>query len=304
MKSRTAVLLLFLAIPLFADVTVRYSSNFKTAFSLGPGPMPDASLAGLNRPSEIRIKGNKAYQVLGKYISITDLTTNEVTYVDPEGMRFGTVQTDQIASKVSKSLPQLPAQAQSLADMLKTEVQSRKTGRVEKIHGLDAEETEVIVNINVNMPNLPAGGPALKMVMQVWRASQEEVARNPALVELVKYSNLTANSMDPLATLRQMPGAMQGLTQSFGPVFEEMGKDKALLLRTHMEASSPMMSILMPQGAPGVDPNSPLMSADQEISELSADPIDESIFRVPMGYKKVEIEEIFRDQVGAVLGKP
>ena len=140
--------------------------------------------------------------------------------------------------------------------------------------------------------------------MQVWRASQNEIAHNPALVELVKYSNLTASSMDPLATLRQMPGPMQGLTESFKPVFEEMGKDKALLLRTHMEASSPMMSLLMPQGAPGVDPNSPLMSADQEISELSADPIDESIFQVPMGYKKVEIEEIFKDQVGALLGKP
>jgi hypothetical protein len=187
--------------------------------------------------------------------------------------------------------------------MVKTEVQSRKTGRVEKIHGLEAEETEVTVNININMPNLPTNGPAMKMVMQVWRASQNEIAHNPALIELVKYSNLTANSMDPVATLRQMSGPMQGLTQSFGPVFEEMGKDKALLLRTHMEASSPMMSVLMPQGAPGIDPDSPLMSADQEIAELSADPVDESIFRVPTGYKKVEIEEIFKDQVAALIGK-
>src|SRR5215471_5317935 len=98
MKSCAAALALFLITPLFADVTVRYTSSYKTAFSLGPGTMPDASLAALNRPSEIRIKGNKAYQVLGKFMSITDLASNEVTYVDPEGMRFGTAQADQIAA--------------------------------------------------------------------------------------------------------------------------------------------------------------------------------------------------------------
>jgi hypothetical protein len=306
MKSRTAALALFLVIPLFADVTIRYTSSYKTAFSLAAGQIPEASLAALNRPSEIRIKGNKAYQVLGKFVSITDLTTNEVTFIDAEGMRFGTTQANQIAGLVAKALPQMPPQAKSFADMVKTEVQSRKTGRMEKIHGLDAEETEVTVNININMPNLPntpGSGPTMKVVMQVWRASQDEIAHNPALTEFVKYSNLTASSMDPLAALRQLPGPMQGLSESFRPVFEEMSRDQALLLRTHMEASSPMMSVLMPQGAPGIDPNAPLMSSDQEIAELSADPVDESIFGVPMGYKKVEIEEIFKDQVSAMLGK-
>jgi hypothetical protein len=307
MRSRAISLaLLIMGPPLLADVTVRYKSDYKLGFALPPGAagqIPDASLAALNRPSEIRIKGKKAYQVLGKFVSITDLSTNEVTYIDPEGMRFGTAPADQIAAIIAKAMPKGPGTTQSIADMIKTEVQSRKTGRMETIHGVEAEESEVLVTLNINLPNMPVGGPAMKMVIRVWRATEDEIAHNPALGELARYSRLTASWMDPGSMLRQLSGPLQGFSQSFGPLFEEMSKDKALLLRTHMDATSPMMAVLSPQAAPaGIDPNAPLVSTNQEITELSTDPVDESIFRIPEQYRKVELEEIFKDQIAAMTG--
>src|SRR6516164_8634861 len=145
MNRRIAALaLLFWSVPLLADVTVRYSWDYKLGFSLPPGAagqIPNASLAALNRPSEVRIKGNKAYQSFGKYSSITDLSTNEVIYLDLDGMRYGTAQADQVAEIISRAMPQVP-QVQGLTDMMKTDIQSRKTGRTETIQGIQAEEYE------------------------------------------------------------------------------------------------------------------------------------------------------------------
>ena len=307
MNRRIAALaLLFWSVPLLADVTVRYSWDYKLGFSLPPGAagqIPAASLAALNRPSEVRIKGDKAYQSLGKFASITDLTTNEVTYLDPEGMRYGIAPADQITAIIARAMPQMPT-VQGLADMLKTDVQSRKTGRTETIHGVQAEEYEIVMNLSLTIPNAPAGGPVMHMVMQMWRAVAGETSRNAALGELARYSNVTASSINPADFLRRLAGPLQGFTQTIGPLIEEMTKDNALVLRTHLEASSPMIAMLSPQALPaGLDPNAPLVSANQEIAELSTDPVDESFFKVPAGYRKVEVEEILKDQLAALAGQ-
>ena len=305
--------LLALATPLFADVTLRYTADYKLGFSLpqgAAGQIPAASLAALNRPTEIRIKGNKAYQTLGDFVAITNLDTNEVTYLDPAGKRFGTAQADQVASIVAQAMPPVPAQAQSFADLLKADVQSRKTGRTETIHGIAAEEHEIVVSLSIDIPNLPPGNPAMKLVMQMWRAAPAEADGNPALKELARYSNLTASSLSPAEFLRNLTGPMQAFSKSMGPLVEEMTKDKTLVVRTQLEATSPMMAMLAPQlqqqgqALPaGIDPTAPLLSANQEIAELSTDPVDEAVFKIPEGYRKVDIQEILKDQIAAMAGK-
>jgi hypothetical protein len=306
-RRLAAFTLLALSTPLLADVTVRYTWDYKLGFSLPPGAagqIPAASLAALNRPSEVRIKGNKVYQSLGKYSSITDLTTNEVTYLDPDGRRYGTAQADQIASIIAGAMPQMPPQMQGLADMIKTDVQSKKTGKTEKIQGIQAEEYEIVMNLTLNVPNMPAAGPAMRMVLLMWRAAADDIANNAALKELARYSNLTASSMNPADFLRKLSGPLQGFSQSMSPLIEEMTKGNALVLRTHMEATSPMMAMLAPQALPaGMDPNSPLVSANQDIAEFSTDPVDEAIFKIPDGYTKVDVQEILKDQIAALAGQ-
>jgi hypothetical protein len=301
-----AFALLVLSTPLLADITVRYAWDYKLGFSLPPGAagqIPNASLAALNRPSEVRIKGNKAYQSFGKYSSITDLSTNEVIYLDLDGMRYGTAQADQVAEIISRAMPQVP-QVQGLTDMMKTDIQSRKTGRTETIQGIQAEEYEIVMNISLKSPNVPAGGPAMRMVMQMWRASESETERNAALGELARYSKMTASSINPADFLRKLSGPLQGLSDSMGPLIAEMTKDNGLIVRTHVEASSPMLAMLSPQSLPaGLDPTAPLVSANQEIAELSTKPVDESIFQIPAGFRKVDVEEILKDQIAAMSGQ-
>ena len=309
MNRRLAALaLLVLSTPLLADITVRYTWDYKLGFSLPPGAagqIPNASLAALNRPSEVRIKGNKAYQSLGKYASITDLSTNEVTYLDPDGMRYGTAPGDRIAEIIARAMPQVGPQVQGLADMIKTDVQSRKTGRTETIQGIQAEEYEIVMNMSLNMPNVPAGGPAMHMVIQMWRAAEGETTRNAALGELARYSKVTASAINPSDFVRKFSGPLQGFSESIGPLIAEMTKDNAVVVRTHLEATSPMLALLSPQSLPaGLDPNAPLVSANQDIAELSTNPVDESIFKIPAGYRKVDVEEILKDQIAALSAQP
>jgi hypothetical protein len=308
-----ALALLIAGTPLLADVTVRYSSDYKLGFSLPPGTagqIPAASLAALNRPSEIRIKGNRAYQTLGNFTAITNLDTNEVTYIDPAGKRYGTAQSDQVASILAAAMPAVPAQAQGFADMLKTDVQSRKTGRTETIHGIAAEEQEIVISLNMDLPNLPAGSPAMRLVMQMWRAVPDETERNPALKELARYSSLTASAMSPGEFLRKLTGPMQAFSKSMSPLIDEMTKEKTLVVRTKIEATSPLMAMLAPQlqaqgqALPGgIDPNAPLVTVNQELADLSTDPVDAAIFQIPEGYRKVAIEEILKDQIAAISAK-
>jgi hypothetical protein len=49
----------------------------------------------------------------------------------------------------------------------------------------------------------------------------------------------------------------------------------------------------------GLDPNAPLLVMSQEVVELSADPVDSSIFDIPAGYQAVSLEQIL---TGAVSG--
>jgi hypothetical protein len=251
----------------------------------------------------IRIKGDKAYASMGKFSSITDFANNQVTYIDSENSRFATVPAKEFASKLANSMPQLPPQAAGLSNMLKADVQSRKTGRSEVIRGIRAEEYEVIVALTLTMPNLPtSNGPAVRMVMQIWRANAEDAATNPAFSEFMRFSSRSESSMNPADVLRQLAGPLQSFGQSVGAIRDEMMKEKSPALRIHMEESSPMLSALAPRQT-GVDPAAPLMSFDQEMVDFSTEPVEDSVFLPPAGFKSVALEEILKDQF-AKLGAP
>jgi hypothetical protein len=289
---------LILATPLFAEVTVHYNTDFKLGTFLPPAmadQVRSSGLGALDGPTVIRIKGDKAYTSIGKFSFITDFATNQVTYIDSENSRFATVPVGELASKLADSMPQLPKQAAGLNNMFKADVQSRKTGRSEVIRGVRAEEYEVIVALTLSLPDVPANsGPAVRMIMQIWRANAEEAASNPALAEFMRYSSRSESSMNPADVMRKLTGPLQSLGQSFSAIREEMMKEKSPALRIHMEESSPMLA-LAPQGAGG-GPASPLVSFDQEMVEFSTAPVEDSVFLTPAGFKNVALEEILKDQ--------
>jgi hypothetical protein len=311
MRNRfVAFSVLLWATPLFADVTVRYNTDFKMSPSLPAAAVNQFGKAGLGEfaPSVIRIKGDKAYTSMGKYSLVTDFATNQLTYIDSANMRYATVPVEEFGSKLAGSMPQLPPQAAGLAEMFKTEIQSRKTGQTATIRGLSAYEYEVVVALNVSLPALPTGsGPAVRVVLHIWRADTEEIVSNPALSEFMRFSDRSKSFMNATNFLSNLAGPLQSLGQSAKTIQEELTKQNSPVLRVQMEETSPMLAALLPQaqtaGQPlpaNFDPAAPLVSFNQEMVEFSTTPVEDSVFQAPAGFSKVTLEEILKDQFAAI----
>jgi hypothetical protein len=214
--SRRIGVLLVLGPLLLANATLRYRVDFKTAMPLPGGaasPMPGSG------PSVIHVKGDKTLSTQGEFTSIHDLAANQMTYVDAAHMRYaaGTIEDFRkaMSSVTQAAVPGLPPEAQSVMQMFRGDVQTRKTGRTETIHGVRAEETELIFSLNMDLPpgiplppNLPAGGPMMRIVMQIWQAGADGVAKTPGLAEFARH-NTAANGLNDYSSLiRNIPAAL------------------------------------------------------------------------------------------------
>jgi hypothetical protein len=313
MTRRIAALFLSAGPLLFADVTLRYSVDFKMALPMPAGQTPQTG------PTVLRIKGDKTYSTFGKFTTIGDLATNRTIVIDAEHMRFASGSSEDfvkaLMAAVSAQTPNVPPQAQSAMQMFKADVQSRKTGRTETIQGIPAEESEVVISLNMNipLPNVPTEGPFMRMVLHLWRASADDVARTPGLAELARYNTAVAGLADPSAdfsaSIHKMMAALPGIGGSldqFQRAIEDLTKQPGMQLRMQMEAFSPMMAGLQAQGqapAGGLDPAAPVLSMTNELVELSTAPIDDSVFQVPAGYREVELQEIVKDLFPAASGR-
>lgn len=317
MSRRIGVLLVLGAPLLLADATLRYSVDFKTAM-----PLPGAAASQMpsSGPSVLRIKGDKTLSTQGGFTSINDLAANQTIYLDAAHMRYATGTMEDFKKAMSSvtqaAIPSLPPQAQSVMQMFRGDVQTRKTGRTETIQGVRAEETELVFSLNMDLPpgiplppNFPVGGPMMRLVMEIWQAGPDDVAKNPALAECARH-NTTANGLsDSSSLIRSLSPALPGMEQVMGKFLDalkDLLNQPGVMLRTHMEGTSPMLAAAAPllqaqgQALPqGLDANAPLFSMTNEIVELSTAPIHDSVFQIPSGYTKVALEEILKDQFAA-----
>jgi hypothetical protein len=299
--------ILFLFSPfMWGDVTVHYHTDIHTS-AIIPAAALEQALGGL-RDMDIRIKGNKAYSSQGILTSIVDLTTQEVILVDPAHKRFATVPSAQYGQQLETAVSSMPAQARAMLSSMKTNLESRSTGRSATIQGIQTEEREFVLTVDMPVPGGPATpAPFLKMVMQVWIAKPEETLGVPALQELKKYRTSAGSAMNLVGTIKQLLAAMPGLGDNLSSMIEEMSNDNSISLRTHTEIVMPVLALLIQQapqqagrGLPaGLDPNAPLLEISQEVVGLSADPVDDALFQVPADYQTATLEEVLKGAVSA-----
>ncbi len=305
LRRYSGFLLLF-APSMWGDVTVHYHTDIHTS-AIIPAAALEQALGGL-RDMDIRIKGNKAYSSQGILTSIVDLTTQEVILVDPAHKRFATVPSAQYGQQLETAVSSMPAQARAMLSSMKTNLESRSTGRSATIQGIQTEEREFVLTVDMPVPGGPATpAPFLKMVMQVWIAKPEETLGVPALQELKKYRTSAGSAMNLVGTIKQLLAAMPGLGDNLSSMIEEMSNESSISLRTHTEIVMPLLALLIQQapqqagrGLPaGLDPNAPLLEISQEVVGLSADPVDDALFQVPADYQTATLEEVLKGAVSA-----
>jgi hypothetical protein len=249
----------------------------------------------------IRMKGNKGYTNAGKFLFIVDFDKQELTMVDSANKHMAIVPASQYSEKMLASMPQIPEHARKMLDSTKASLDSHKTGRTDTIQGVQAEESELVLSIEMPIPGGDQVVPMMKMVLQIWTAKPEEALRVQAIRELTGYNLWTSYFMNPGDALGKMFSAMPAFGKGLNTMFEEMGKNKAVMLRSQMSLYSSffaqMAQKMQQQGKPlpsSYDPDAPLVQVKQEAAELSTAALGDSMFQVPQDYSAVPLEDLMK----------
>jgi hypothetical protein len=306
---RFAISVLLCAFPtLRADVTMRYKSDVQLASYLPPEILDQFNKAiktSMSVSSQtIHMKGGKVTSSTGKFSCIVDFEKHELTMVDAANKQVSTVPAEKFNESWTSSIPELPEQARKVFDSMKINFESHKTGRTEAIQGIQAEEREAVLSMEMPMPGGDQGAPVvsmLKMVMQIWTARPEEALRVQAVRELTAYNLWISYFMNPGKAMEKVFMLMPGFGDGMNKMFTELAQNKTVMLRTQMKIYSSLfgqMALSMQkQGQPlpaGYDPDAPLLQVNQEVDELSTAPLEDALFRIPEGYQVMPMADLMK----------
>ncbi len=295
------------ALPLQADVTLRYKTTVKLNPAL-PAQMMQQMTKGMESAlapeMTLQLKEGKGYSSFGSFRSVVDFTKQRMTLIDPEKQRYAACTPDDFATEMSKTFANMPPAARAGMAAMKFAVDGRITGRTATIQGIEAEEREIVLTMDgPAMPNMPAG-PMMKMVMQFWTAKDSEVMRVPAVRELKGYNLWAMATMNPAASMEKMFNQIPGMGDGMAKFMKEMQSANSVMLRSSASMFMPAMAAMMKQMPAGanpsgmnIDPDSPIMEMNQELSELSSAAVPDSVFRIPEDYKSVTAAELLHDMI-------
>jgi hypothetical protein len=272
-----------------ADVSIRYKTEMQAAL-----PIPQGASPGMD--SSVAVKGRKVRWTAANSIMIADLDKQQLTVIDPVGRRYATIPIAEYQSKVNGLMANeltaatagLPPEITSLMASMKTNVNSRNTGQTQVVQGIQSEEHEVTISIEIPMPPglPPSAGMQTRLVMSLWTAQPNELVKIPELRELAAVDALRQNEMNPAAMFQTI---MPAMGESMAKVFKEVYKDGAVMLKSHMSVYTPGMDILaQATGQPAFQPNAPFMELTQVVDELSTKEVDPALFEIPKDYTSFE----------------
>lgn len=320
-----AIVALFFGSALRADVTVRYKNEVKVG--AGAPPMVSQQAAGIMKtavPTEtvIQIKGTRGSTSNGNLITLMDFAKQVITVVDPAHKQYATVYmkdyADQVLSVLANAAPSSDS-AKKLLSSMNTTFGSDKTGKIETILGIQAEETQLTLTIYMPSPNASpmtkstaTNPPAelMKMVLHVWTALPSEVDRVPALQEFSSvYGDPGAgNLLNPDAIFGKAFGSLPGMGQGFTDMMNELMAKKAITLKTNAELFMPFMAQVFQSSAatgkdqaPSFDPKAPMFEVNTEVEQISTAPIDDAVFEVPADCQLASLPDFFRALLPAAV---
>jgi hypothetical protein len=311
MPYRAAALACILLIPslLTADVTLIYKTENKLSPSLPPAFAQTLGAAHiLSAPSgrKIAVRGGKIFANTSLTDMIADLPNDKLTLIDSAHQHYVTVPVSQYAEQLAGTVPKLPASMAGLLASIKLTVDSKVTGRTAEIQGIQAEEHEIVLALGIPMGQGAPLSPVMKIVMQLWRAKQEDIARNPALQEFVASGFLSLSGTNPAEAIQKMLSQFPGIADSVATFSKEAIDAHSVTLRMHAEVTMPILAMLAPRAAagaspaPAADPNAPIMEINEELTSISTAPVPDSTFLVPDGDTAVPLA----DFMSALMPKP
>jgi hypothetical protein len=310
MVRSLALLLLLPAIR--ADVTIHYETKIATSAILPPEATEQLKKAA-GASMTLVVKGNKGYTVMGNFASITDLGNQTSTYLNAGDKTFASVglnEYDQVQA-AAQLMPKPSPELASMASNMDVKVESKKTGRTEKIHGILAQERQIVMTMSTKAAtDQEKAGQLMRMVIEVWSADPGEVARVPALGEVERFSALSKTALNPAAIIQQVLGPFSGVANGYDTLAKELMEHGSLAMRMRTSIYVPALTqtatALAQSGRQvpqGFDPSGPTSQITQEIVDISTAPVADSTFDVPSSYKQSTVAEIMKARFPQLGGK-
>ena len=282
-----------------ADLTLRYSQDVKMGSGLPAAATAaiESQLQNLGKERRIRIKGDRSLTEIGVLTGISDNAKGEITLLNPATKQYATLPLPDLLTAMQSAVA-VPAAVQQMLQNLQFDVKSSKTGQTGMIAGFRAEERLTTMTASMNGAG-PAGGTLLRMEMHMWIASPEEVSRVPAIREYAANAQTALRLFDPAEQIQKLFAQFPGFADKLKATVAELsGNPGSLTVQTQQKVYMPIMAQLaqlQPKtGAPAVDPNAPIMEMTSRLTEISTDPIDDSVFEVPADYQKASTEEMMK----------
>jgi hypothetical protein len=282
-----------------ADVTLRYQLDIKLGAATSPQvkeQMEKSESTWAN--SIVRMKNGKCWSQTGIWTSIIDFATEKMTLIDSGHQTFATLPVADLPDKMAALMPkppEIPDAAKKAMSAMKTTVESKVTGRTETILGVQAEEREFVLNIEMPMPAGVNRPPAtMKMAMRIWTSKPDEALHNQAIRELTGFKLWSNYFMNPGWMMEKMFASMPGHGDFVEKITTVLSANNGVMLRT---------SMAMYMAIPGANPDSPMFEMTNEAVELSSASVDGAVFGIPIDYKSIPADElltaVFAKQIAA-----
>jgi hypothetical protein len=285
-----------------ADVTITYRSESQSLQSMPMGIGAEAFRPTPQSTKSIRVKGAECLSSVGSLIFLTDLAKEEVQVSDSSRKIFATFPLAKYGEIIAALMPEPTPMAKAVTKM-KATTSVRHTGRTETIQGIQAEEREIILSVETEIPTgVPQSGPLFRYVIHSWTAKPEEMSSVPGLRELARFSAVHSYFANPAEMLQKVASGFTGTAEGMDSIIEEFKKENSVVLRTVGEMYMPALGAMLEKlaakrGEPitaGFDPNAPFMRMTQDVVEFSTTTLDDALFEIPADYANVSPEELMK----------
>jgi len=277
----------------WADLTIRYSVDMK----FGAAVPAEAAATAKQQVSRLfaagmstRVRGPRCATSFGPLNSILDATAGEITLLSPATMQFATVPVAGYTERVlgQQSIPPEVRQAiQTLFQSLSIDAQSDKPGGTAVISGIRTEDNRTTISLGI--PN-PAGGPAITIRAEIhrWMPADAELSRVPQLKDMSGCMTAMGSPGDPSAAFQQLLGPLSGGSEKLGSALKELSASNGVpALKTSLD----VFLTALP-GLPAASSAEPTLAMDFNLAEFSTDPLPDSVFQIPEGYKSAPLEDL------------
>lgn len=289
----------------FGDATFRQVMEMK--FNMPVGMMQSAKpFPGMSGPTEVvaRVKGTRAYSSFGQAASIIDSATDQITLLDTAGKRYSVATMAdylaQIGQAASAPAQGMPEAARQLLQNVQVKVDSHETGRSEKIQGIDASESEILLTMTIPLPTPGGNGMEITGKFHLWKPNPGEAERVPALREMAAYyEHARKAGLDSSSLITKAFTAFPAMGDKMNDLVAAMQKGGGVTLRLQGEFTMPGLAAMMQQAkASGANvpsiPDGPLFEFNSTMKELNTDPVPDSVFQIPEGYQQAPLPDVMK----------